>query len=100
VWAPGWDARKFLRRAGFAFFGVLNGTELNPAFHEEVAAAADKDKGAVLLCAPHPACYGAAVVHGSACGVCRLAPFLACQEPLGKRHSHQCAFRQHGRDDG
>jgi hypothetical protein len=74
VRAAGWDARKFLRRAGFAFFGVLNGTELNPAFHAEVAAAADKDKGAVLICAPHLSCYGAAAAHGCACGVCRLAP--------------------------
>ncbi|KAK9842296.1 hypothetical protein WJX81_005104 [Elliptochloris bilobata] len=46
----GWDTRKFLRRAGFAFFGVLNGTEVNPDFHSEVAAAADQAKGAVLIC--------------------------------------------------
>ncbi|CAL8470779.1 g10321 [Coccomyxa elongata] len=46
----GWDARKFLRRAGFAFFGVFNGTELNPTFFEDIAAAASKEKGAVLVC--------------------------------------------------
>lgn len=46
----GWDTRKFLRRAGFAFFGVLNGTELNPDFHSQVAAAAEVGKGAVLIC--------------------------------------------------
>ncbi|KAK9829425.1 hypothetical protein WJX72_005776 [[Myrmecia] bisecta] len=46
----GWDMRKALRRAGFAFFGVFNGTEANPNFLEEVAEVVDKDTGAVLIC--------------------------------------------------
>ncbi|KAK9904100.1 hypothetical protein WJX75_004511 [Coccomyxa subellipsoidea] len=46
----GWDARKFLRRAGFAFFGVFNGTELNPDFFDGIMAAASKEKGAILIC--------------------------------------------------
>ena len=29
---------------------MLNGTELNPDFHSQVAATADKGKGCVLLC--------------------------------------------------
>lgn len=32
----GWDPVKALRRAGFAFFGVFNGTEVNPFFEEEI----------------------------------------------------------------
>ena len=45
----GWDARKFARRAGFAFFGIFNGTELNPEFHEDIQSAVD-GQGAILVC--------------------------------------------------
>ena len=31
----GWSPIKIIRRAGFAFFGVFNGTEVNPYFAEE-----------------------------------------------------------------
>ena len=33
---PGWDPVKTLRRAGFAFFGVFNGTEVNPDFESQL----------------------------------------------------------------
>lgn len=32
----GWDPVKTLRRAGFAFFGVFNGTEVNPDFETQL----------------------------------------------------------------
>lgn len=32
----GWDPVKALRRAGFAFFGVFNGTEVNPDFESQL----------------------------------------------------------------
>ena len=34
--STGWSPIKIIRRAGFAFFGVFNGTEVNPGFNEEV----------------------------------------------------------------
>ncbi|KAK9862763.1 hypothetical protein WJX84_010117 [Apatococcus fuscideae] len=48
----GWDARKIARRAGFAFFGVFNGTEANPDFTSDIQATLDasRSKGAVLVC--------------------------------------------------
>ncbi|CAL5220199.1 g2172 [Coccomyxa viridis] len=46
----GWGTRSVLRRAGFAFFGIFNGTELNPDFFLDIVAAVSKDLGAVLLC--------------------------------------------------
>ena len=39
-----------MRRAGFAFFGIFNGTEFNPSFFEDIEKAVDKKKGAVLVC--------------------------------------------------
>lgn len=42
--------RQNLRRAGFAFFGIFNGTEFNPDFYKDIEAAVDKQKGAVLVC--------------------------------------------------
>jgi rhodanese-related sulfurtransferase len=42
--------RKNLRRAGFAFFGIFQGTEFNPHFYDQVAASVDKMKGAVIVC--------------------------------------------------
>ena len=45
----GWDARKFARRAGFLFFGISNGTELNPEFHQTIRETVD-DKGAIFVC--------------------------------------------------
>ncbi|KAL4430353.1 hypothetical protein ABPG77_002159 [Micractinium sp. CCAP 211/92] len=44
----GWSPDKIIRRAGFAFFGVY-GTEANPDFVEEVAAAAPKKNGGIIL---------------------------------------------------
>lgn len=44
------SVRQNLRRAGFAFFGIFNGTEFNPDFYKDVEAAVDKQKGAVLVC--------------------------------------------------
>ncbi|GAB4815869.1 hypothetical protein N2152v2_002915 [Parachlorella kessleri] len=47
----GWSARQIWRRAGFAFFGVFNGTEANPDFLEQVEQAApDKSAGVILVC--------------------------------------------------
>ena len=48
--SAGNSVRQNLRRAGFAFFGIFNGTEFNPHFFEEVAKAVDRQKGAVLVC--------------------------------------------------
>lgn len=42
--------RQNLRRAGFAFFGIFNGTEYNPHFFEQIEQAVDRRKGAVLVC--------------------------------------------------
>lgn len=42
--------RQNLRRAGFAFFGIFNGTEFNPHFFEDIEKAVVKEKGAVLVC--------------------------------------------------
>ena len=39
-----------MRRAGFAFFGIFNGTEFNPKFFEDIEKAVDRRKGAVLVC--------------------------------------------------
>lgn len=39
-----------MRRAGFAFFGIFNGTEFNPTFFEDIEKAVDNEKGAVLVC--------------------------------------------------
>lgn len=44
----GWSPDKIIRRAGFAFFGVY-GTEANPDFVDEVAAAAPKKNGGIIL---------------------------------------------------
>ena len=44
------SVRQNLRRAGFAFFGIFNGTEFNPNFYKDIEAAVDKQKGAVLVC--------------------------------------------------
>ena len=44
------SVRQNLRRAGFAFFGIFNGTEFNPDFFKDIEAAVDKQKGAVLVC--------------------------------------------------
>lgn len=47
----GWDLVKIARRALFAFFGVLNGTEYNDRFLEEFQAAVpDKSKRVILVC--------------------------------------------------
>ena len=47
----GWDPMKVARRATYAFFGILNGTEFNAGFFEEFEAAVpDKRKGAVIYC--------------------------------------------------
>ena len=46
----GTSVRQNLRRAGFAFFGIFNGTEFNPDFYKDIEAAVDKQKGAVLVC--------------------------------------------------
>lgn len=47
----GWEQRKVLRRLGFALFGVLNGTEINPNFLEQLQEAApDLEAGAILVC--------------------------------------------------
>ena len=51
----GWDVRKFARRAGFAAFGVFNGTELNPEFHQTIRDTVD-DKG-VRVCVWHLAAH-------------------------------------------
>ena len=50
VLSAGNSLRQNLRRAGFAFFGIFNGTEFNPHFFEEVEKAVDRQKGAVLVC--------------------------------------------------
>ena len=46
---------KALRRAGFAFFGVFNGTEVNPDFEDQIFQVTgnevtSKDTPIVLLC--------------------------------------------------
>ena len=42
--------RQNMRRAGFAFFGIFNGTEFNPSFYDDIEKAVDNKKGAVLVC--------------------------------------------------
>lgn len=44
------SVRQNLRRAGFAFFGIFNGTEFNPNFFDDIEGAVNKSKGAVLVC--------------------------------------------------
>eukprot|EP01024_Parvocaulis_polyphysoides_P057457 TRINITY_DN61173_c0_g1_i1.p1 TRINITY_DN61173_c0_g1~~TRINITY_DN61173_c0_g1_i1.p1 ORF type:complete len:253 (-),score=34.46 TRINITY_DN61173_c0_g1_i1:216-944(-) len=46
----GWTPWKIARRAGFALFGVLNGTEINPNFVQEIDELVQKDNGVVILC--------------------------------------------------
>eukprot|EP01023_Acetabularia_acetabulum_P028400 TRINITY_DN2682_c0_g2_i3.p1 TRINITY_DN2682_c0_g2~~TRINITY_DN2682_c0_g2_i3.p1 ORF type:complete len:238 (+),score=31.28 TRINITY_DN2682_c0_g2_i3:79-792(+) len=46
----GWTPWKVARRAGFALFGVLNGTEINPNFIQEIEEIISKDSGAVIVC--------------------------------------------------
>lgn len=45
----GWDPVKILRRAVFAFFGILNGTEYNPEFVNEVNEVTGGKKNADIL---------------------------------------------------
>jgi len=44
----GWDVQKLLRRINFALFGMM-GTEYNPEFLEELAAAVPRKQGGVIL---------------------------------------------------
>ena len=44
----GWSPVKFLRRAVFAFFGILDGTEHNPDFVKQATAAAPRKQVAVF----------------------------------------------------
>ena len=47
----GWDPLRVARRALFAFFGVLNGTEFNPEFFEEIeTVVGDKRKDVIVCC--------------------------------------------------
>eukprot|EP00884_Botryococcus_braunii_P018274 jgi/Botrbrau1/512/Bobra.110_2s0141.1 len=46
----GFSARAIARRAGFAFFGVFNGTEANPDFAEMILDATQAGKGAIVYC--------------------------------------------------
>lgn len=47
----GWDVVRIARRAVYAFFGVLNGTEFNPDFYNEIQTAVpNKGKGLILYC--------------------------------------------------
>lgn len=47
----GLDPVKIARRAVYAFFGILNGTEFNPNFFEEIeATVGDKNKQIVVYC--------------------------------------------------
>ena len=43
---------KLARRAGYALFGVLNGTEVNPNFTEQVSSSIRQDSGdsAAIIC--------------------------------------------------
>ncbi|CAG9461018.1 unnamed protein product [Pedinophyceae sp. YPF-701] len=45
----GWSVRQIWRRAGFAFFGVFNGTEPNPNFVKDVQEVLSNSKGAAVL---------------------------------------------------
>jgi rhodanese-related sulfurtransferase len=45
----GWDPRRIARRATFAFFGILNGTEYNDAFLAEFEAAVPNRRAAVVI---------------------------------------------------
>lgn len=59
----GWSPWQVARRIGYAAFGVLNGTEVNPDFAAEVAAAVggDKSRPVLLYCS-----QGGALEGGSA----------------------------------
>eukprot|EP00212_Chloropicon_laureae_P002692 CAMPEP_0197485130 /NCGR_PEP_ID=MMETSP1311-20131121/123_1 /TAXON_ID=464262 /ORGANISM="Genus nov. species nov., Strain RCC856" /LENGTH=239 /DNA_ID=CAMNT_0043027787 /DNA_START=117 /DNA_END=836 /DNA_ORIENTATION=- len=47
----GFSTQQVLRKAGYAFFGIANGTERNPDFEEEVLRAVpDKDAEIIVLC--------------------------------------------------
>ncbi|KAL6751766.1 Rhodanese-like domain-containing protein [Haematococcus lacustris] len=46
----GWDAMKIARRVGYALFGVLNGTEVNPDFSSQAGSHVHPELGAVLYC--------------------------------------------------
>ncbi|KAK9804606.1 hypothetical protein WJX73_007261 [Symbiochloris irregularis] len=46
----GWDVRRVARRMAFAFFGVFNGTEVNPNFFDDILASINSEVGAVLVC--------------------------------------------------
>lgn len=47
----GWDATRIARRALYAFFGVLNGTEFNPDFYTEFEQLIpDKGSRIILYC--------------------------------------------------
>jgi rhodanese-related sulfurtransferase len=46
--SQGWSPVKFLRRAVFAFFGILDGTEHNPDFVKQAAAAAPRKQVSVF----------------------------------------------------
>lgn len=45
----GWDPVKVARRAVYAFFGILNGTEFNPNFFEEFESAVSGKKGKEII---------------------------------------------------
>lgn len=45
----GWDVRRVARRATFAFFGILNGTEYNPNFVEEFKQAVPSTNANIIL---------------------------------------------------
>lgn len=47
----GWTPWQVARRVGYAMFGVLNGTEVNPTFMEDAMAVVDPEEGAILYCA-------------------------------------------------
>ena len=46
----GWEPRQVLRKAGYAFFGIFNGTEANENFESEMKEAAGFDDEIVVVC--------------------------------------------------
>lgn len=83
----GWTPWKIVRRAGFAFFGIFNGTEYNESFEPEARQAVGSSSEVVIVCqvggtlTPTQANpNGRQVRTGSLCGCCVCA---CCESAWG-----------------
>ncbi len=98
------------RRAGYALFGVANGTEINPAFDKELdravaaARAGAKDAPLVLYCSQggslvrrRPALAPALALLAASPRRCRQSPAPGCTPAASPQLAHAVMHRHHHR---